>query len=262
MKDALADSITWAVGVYISPILDFLFLNTSYVESSHVVTLSPNNVLNSCAPSASNLLPIEENKSPHPDLITPRFNFIASMSLAFAPSLDNCSVNSFIALVFIGPNLTFSISCPVASAVVSIIGSNLFAFLSLDNKTLFICRRSDLRWASTVLSPIALLKNGNNLLICPSNSLTIVSVTFWSEASAPTNFLSCWNASLVCLPLALNGWETHLSNHLLNLPLTTCPALSVFLNFLIATPAPPRAPANKAPSVPNFNLFNNSLPGS
>jgi hypothetical protein len=40
------------------------------------------------------------------------------------------------------------------------------------------------------------------------------------------------------------------------------PALVVFLNFLTTAPTPPRAPVNKAPSVPNLILFNISLAGS
>ena len=34
------------------------------------------------------------------------------------------------------------------------------------------------------------------------------------------------------------------------------------LNFLIPRPAPPSKPVKRAPSVPNFNLFNNSVDGS
>ena len=40
------------------------------------------------------------------------------------------------------------------------------------------------------------------------------------------------------------------------------PALVVFLNFLITAPAPPKAPVNNAPSVPNLILFNISLEAS
>ena len=223
-----------------------------------MVTLLPNNFLNSSAPFASSLLPIDENNWPHPSLIVVRLSKILSMSSVFAPSFFNLALKASDAFLFILPKLIDS----MPSLLVVYIGLNLFAFFSLDNKTWFISLRSSFLLASTVLSPIALLKNGNSLLIALSRFLTAVSDAFKSPASKPILFLPAKNCSWVSLPLARKGLDIHFSIHLFNAPSVALPALVASLNFFIPKPTPPNTPVNNAPSVPNLILFNISLPGS
>ena len=79
-----------------------------------------------------------------------------------------------------------------------------------------------------------------------------------SPATAPSILLLVSKTSLPNFPSA-----DKFSFRKVNKPLSaTFPAFLASFNFLIAAPAPPKAPVNKAPSVPNLILFKISLPGS
>ena len=88
------------------------------------------------------------------------------------------------------------------------------------------------------------------------------SAAFRSAPTAPSMPIRNSNPSWTSGPLALAGFESHLSAHLLNLPSITLPVPVWFLNLEIVLPAPPIAPVNKVPSRPNFNLFKISWTGS
>ena len=83
-----------------------------------------------------------------------------------------------------------------------------------------------------------------------SNPVSIKSNSFLSAEDEILPSFTCLsvNISPIFSPLAPSTFLTYLPVGLCNLP------------TLVPTPA--RARLNKAPSVPNFNLFNNLLPAS
>jgi len=87
------------------------------------------------------------------------------------------------------------------------------------------------------------------------------SATFWSLAILPSIVFSISKPSFVLGPLALKGLDMYWSIHLLNLPVTAFPVPVWFLNLEMVLPATPSIPVNAVPSIPNFNLFNNSASG-
>ena len=82
-----------------------------------------------------------------------------------------------------------------------------------------------------------------------------------SLASAPTFCILISKPSCGKIPLDLIQ-PANLSTPLLKVPLTALLSPPEFLILPINFPAAPNAPVKAAPSIPNFNLFNNSACGS
>jgi len=79
-----------------------------------------------------------------------------------------------------------------------------------------------------------------------------------SAALAPVDKFSKSKKSASLSPLA-RSLEANLSNHLSNLLLLVRNLVPSLANFLAPENIPLNPAVNKPPSVPNFNLFNNSV---